>query len=207
MPEATEEPLSARANRRSAGPVGRPGLPLVPGDRLQMTRIQGVAGCRIRPCNASWPVGAGSAAIRRPCGWSPARQGKWRNTSGAWATEDAEGVRRRVVWALIVVLAHSRQASSGPPTARGKTDSRAGSGRAFFRRSPLSRHRQLPRRGRGGRRPASPAHPRFQEYSQHRGFIADPARVRQRTNHGLSVPSPTCGSASSRAAASRIWLT
>ena len=78
--------------------------------------------------------------------------------------EDAETGRRRTVWALIVVLAYSRHCFVWPTFNQKLEDVVDGleAAWAFFGGIPqLSRHRQLPRRGRGRRRSASPAHPRF----------------------------------------------
>ena len=78
--------------------------------------------------------------------------------------EDAETGRHRTVWSLIVVLAYSRHCFVWPTFNQKLEDVVDGLEAALgvLRwRSPLSRHRQLPRRGRGRRRTASPAHPGF----------------------------------------------
>ena len=77
-----------------------------------------------------------------------------------------------------LLQAQLRLAHTQPETAGG--DRRPGSGLGVLRRRPqVPGHRQLPRRGGGCRRALHPRLTRgFLEYSQHRGFITDPARVR-----------------------------
>ena len=157
-------------------------------DRLQLTRILellGEQGCRVSYTSLrrfiqrrNWQSRS-RTTVRMETEWRRVRWRSW--TSGAWATsEDAETGRRRTVWALIVVLAYSSTVSCGPPSTRSwKTSSmgwrRLGRSSVAF---PLSRHRQLPAAVAG----ADALHPRltrgFLEYSQHRGFICDPARAR-----------------------------
>ena len=95
--------------------------------------------------------------------------------------DDPETGRRRVVWALIVVLAHSRHSFVWPTFSQKLVDVIDGleAAWAFFEGVPkylvidnfpaavAGPDRLHPRLTRG-----------FLEYSQHRGFIADPARVR-----------------------------
>lgn len=94
---------------------------------------------------------------------------------------DAETGRRRVVWALIIVLGHSRHSFVWPLLRQQTGDVIEGleSAWAFFGGMP--RYLVL------DNFPASVAGPdalnprltrAFLEYSQHRGFIVDPARVR-----------------------------
>ena len=96
------------------------------GDRLQVTRILELLAAR--GCRVSYPSLQRFMARR---GWQRRDPRTVRMESSAQGEvaeldfgrlgyiEDAEGVRRRVVWALIVVLAHLGTALSGPPTARG----------------------------------------------------------------------------------------
>ena len=119
--------------------------------------------------------------------------------------EDPE-TGRRTVWALIVVLAYSQHCFVWPTFNQKLEDVVDGleAAWAFFGGVPnYLVIDNFPAAVAG----ADALHPRlsrgFLEYSQHRGFIADPARVRHpRTSPRWSEASNTCGSASSRAAAS-----
>ena len=76
--------------------------------------------------------------------------------------QDPETGRRRTAWALIVVLAYSRHSFVWPTFSQKLEDVIAGlgGGLGLLRRRPqVPGHRQLPRRGRGGRRVAPQAHP------------------------------------------------
>ncbi len=95
--------------------------------------------------------------------------------------EEPETSRRRVVWALIVVLAYSRHSFVWPTFSQKLVDVIEGveAAWAFFEGVPnYLVIDNFPSAVAG----VDPLHPRltrgFLEYSQHRGFIADPARVR-----------------------------
>ena len=95
--------------------------------------------------------------------------------------EDPEMGRRRVVWALIVVLAYSRHSFVWPTFSQKLVDVIEGleAAWAFFEGVPnYLVIDNFPAAVAG----PDPLHPRltrgFLEYSQHRGFISDPARVR-----------------------------
>ena len=96
--------------------------------------------------------------------------------------EDPETGRRRTVWALIVVLAYSRHSFVWPTHGQKLEDVIAGleASWAFFGGIPKYLVvDNFPAAVAG----ADALHPRltrgFLEYSQHRGFITDPARVRR----------------------------
>ena len=95
--------------------------------------------------------------------------------------EDAETGRRRVVWALIIVLSYSRHSFVWPTFSQKLVDVIEGleAAWAFFEGVPKYLViDNFPAAVAGPDR----LHPRltlgFLEYSQHRGFITDPARVR-----------------------------
>ena len=95
--------------------------------------------------------------------------------------DDPETGRRRVVWALIVVLAYSRHCFVWPTFSQKLVDVIEGleAAWAFFEGVPgYLVVDNFPAAVAG----PDPLHPRltrgFLEYLQHRGFIADPARVR-----------------------------
>ena len=200
-PEATEEQLSRLAAISQSGPR-RPSAPtdalLAPwadqvyrwftGDRLQMTRIQELLAAR--GCRVSYPSLQRFMARR---GWQRRDSKTVRMEPSAPGEvaeldfgrlgyiEDAEGVRRRVVWALIVVLAHSRHGFVWPTYSQRLEDVIAGLEAAWAFFGGVPRYLVIdnfPAAVAG----ADALHPRltrgFLEYSQHRGFIADPARVR-----------------------------
>ena len=94
--------------------------------------------------------------------------------------DPAEG-RRPVVWALIIVLSYSRHCFVWPTYSQKLDDVIAGLEAAWAFFGEMPRHLVIdnfPCRGCG----TDPLHPRltrvFLEYSQHRGFIVDPARAR-----------------------------
>ena len=95
--------------------------------------------------------------------------------------QDPETGRRRTVWALIVVLAHSRHSFVWPTFSQKLEDVIAGLEAAWAFFGGIPRYLVIdnfPAVVAG----ADALHPRltrgFLEYSQHRGFITDPARVR-----------------------------
>ena len=95
--------------------------------------------------------------------------------------EDPETGRRRVVWALIIVLTYSRHSFVWPTFSQKLVDVIEGleAAWAFFEGVPnYLVIDNFPVAVAG----VDPLHPRltrgFLEYSQHRGFISDPARVR-----------------------------
>ena len=95
--------------------------------------------------------------------------------------EDPEAGRRRAVWALIIVLTYSRHSFVWPTFSQKLVDVIEGleAAWAFFEGVPKYLViDNFPAAVAG----VDPLHPRltrgFLEYSQHRGFISDPARVR-----------------------------
>ena len=95
--------------------------------------------------------------------------------------EDPETGRRRAVWALIIVLTYSRHSFVWPTFSQKLVDVIEGleAAWAFFEGVPKYLViDNFPAAVAG----VEPLHPRltrgFLEYSQHRGFISDPARVR-----------------------------
>ena len=157
-------------------------------DRLQVTRILELLVAR--GCDVSY-ASVGRFIRRR--GWqrrSPTTVRMGESAPGDVAEmdfgrlglmDDPETGRRRVVWALIVVLAHSRHSFVWPTFSQKLVDVIDGleAAWAFFEGVPkylvidnfpaavAGPDRLHPRLTRG-----------FLEYSQHRGFITDPARVR-----------------------------
>ena len=96
--------------------------------------------------------------------------------------QDPETGRRRTAWALIVVLAYSRHSFVWPTFSQKLEDVIAGLEAAWAFFGGVPRYLVIdnfPAAVAG----ADALHPRltrgFLEYSQHRGFIADPVRVRQ----------------------------
>ena len=110
--------------------------------------------------------------------------------------------RRRVVWALIIVRSYSRHSFVWPTFSQKLVDVIEGleAAWAFFEGVPKTWSiDNFPAAVAG----VDPLHPRltrgFLEYSQHRGFILDPARVRHpRDKPRVERECPTCGSGSSR---------
>ena len=200
-PTPGEEQLSRLAGVSHSGPrrSGTPGQdPLEPwadqiyrwltGDRLQMTRIRELLA--MRGCPVSYP------SLRRFI-----LKRNWRRPSKVTVrmedtppgevaeadfgrlgmmTDPATG-RRRAVWAMVIVLCHSRHCFLWPMQRQTLEDVIAGleSAWAFF--GGIPKYLVI------DNFPAAvvdtdPLHPHltrgFLQYAQHRGFIADPARVR-----------------------------
>ena len=152
------------------------------GDRLQLTRIQELLAAR--GCRISY------SSLHR---WI--RRRNWRRQSGTVRMEDTaeldfgrlglvhdpETGRRRTAWALVVVLAYSRHSFVWPTFSQKLEDVIQGLEAAWAFFGGVPRYLVIdnfPAAVAG----ADALHPRltrgFLEYSQHRGFIADPARVR-----------------------------
>ena len=201
-PGPTEEQLSRLATISQPGPR-HPEAPteelLAPwadqlyewlkGDRLQLTRIQELLGARgVRVSYASLL----RFVVRR--GWqqrTPPRTVRMEPSAPGEVAEvdfgrlgrllDPEAGRSRTVWALIVVLSHSRHCFVWPTYGQKLEDVIAGLEAAWSFFDGIPRYLVF------DNCPAAVAgpdalHPRltrgFLEYAQHRGFIADPARVR-----------------------------
>ena len=99
----------------------------------------------------------------------------------AFHLEDQKSGRRRAVWALLVVLAHSRHCFVWPTYGQKLEEVIAGLEAAWAFFGGIPKYLVIdnfPAAVAGADAP----HPRltrgFLEYSQHRGFITDPARVR-----------------------------
>ena len=110
-------------------------------------------------------------------------QGKWPSwTSGGWGfIDDPETGQHRTVWALIIVLSHSRHCFVWPTFSQKLEEVIAGLEAAWAFFGGIPKYLVIdnfPAAVAG----ADALHPRltrgFLEYSQHRGFITDPARVR-----------------------------
>ena len=157
-------------------------------DRLQVTRIHELLA--ERGCRVSYPS-VGRFIRRR--GWrrrstSTVRMGE--SAPGDVAEmdfgrlglmDDPEAGRRRVVWALIVVLSYSRHSFVWPTFSQKLVEVIEGleAAWAFFEGVPSYLVVDNFPAAVAGPDPLQPRLTRgFLEYSQHRGFIADPARVR-----------------------------
>ena len=157
-------------------------------DHLQLTRIQellGHRGCtsRTRRCGAScgrrvWKA----AAVDGAHGADAARRGgrDGFRTAGP-AAEPGDGQTPGVVWGLSIVLVYSRHSFLWPLVQQTVEATIEGLERAWaILPGPAQAvdHGQLSGRG-GGPDPLNPRPTRaFLEYSQARGFLLDPARVR-----------------------------
>ena len=157
-------------------------------DKLQVTRIHELLA--ERGCRVSYPS-VGRFIRRR--GWrrrstSTVRMGE--SAPGDVAEmdfgrlglmDDPEAGRRRVVWALIVVLSYSRHSFVWPTFSQKLVEVIEGleAAWAFFEGVPSYLVVDNFPAAVAGPDPLQPRLTRgFLEYSQHRGFIADPARVR-----------------------------
>ena len=158
-------------------------------DRLQVTRIHELLAAR--GCEVSYAsvgrfhpsAGLGRDEAPRRCGWRRAHQAKVAEMDFGrlGLIEDPETGRRRAVWALIIILTYSRHSFVWPTFSQKLVDVIEGleAAWAFFEGVPKYLViDNFPAAVAG----VDPLHPRltrgFLEYSQHRGFISDPARVR-----------------------------
>ena len=200
-PAADAEQLSRLAGISQSGPrrVATPGQDLLEpwadqiyqwltGDRLQMTRMQELLA--VRGCAVSYP------SLRRFI-----LKRNWRRLSKTTVrmedtppgevaeadfgrlgmiTDPATG-RRQAVWAMVIVLCHSRHCFVWPIQSQQLEDVIAGLEAAWAFFGGMPKYLVI------DDFPAAvvdtdPLHPRFTkgflEYSQHRGFIADAARTR-----------------------------
>ena len=158
------------------------------GDRLQVTRIHELLkarGCRVSYSSLrrfimkrNW--GRRSVRTVRMADTAP---GEVAEVDFGWLgmiTDPATG-KCRVVWALIIVLSYSRHCFVWPTHSQKLEDVIAGLEAAWVFFGGVPRYLVIdnfPAAVAG----ADPLHPRltrgFLEYSQHRGFVVDPARVR-----------------------------
>ena len=158
------------------------------GDRLQVTRVQELLA--ERGCPGSYASLHRFVARRNWRGRSRSTV-RMEDTAPGEVAEldfgrlglvpDPETGRRRTVWALIVVLAYSRHSFVWPTFSQNLEDIIAGLEAAWSFFGGIPRYLVMdnfPAAVVG----ADALHPRFTrgflEYSQHRGFICDPARVR-----------------------------
>lgn len=157
-------------------------------DRLQLTRIHELLGGR----GAEVSYTSLRRFVRKR-GWSRRRPVTVRMDGGEpgevaemdfgrlGLMDDPDTGRRRVVWALIIVLAYSRHMFVWPTFSQKLVDVIDGleAGWAFFDGVP--RYLVIDNFPAAVAGP-DPLHPKmtrgFMEYAQHRGFIVDPARVR-----------------------------
>ena len=199
---ATEEQLSGLAAIGQVGPrqVETPRQDLLEpwadqifqwltGDRLQMTRIRELL--EVRGCRVSYP------SLRRfilKRNWQRRSKTTVRmeDTPPGEVAEvdfgrlgmitDPETGRRRAVWALIIVLGYSRHSLVWPTHGQTLEDIIAGLEAAWAFFGGIPRYLVIDNCPPAVAVP-DPLHPRFTrgflEYSQHRGFIADAARVRR----------------------------
>ena len=201
-PAPTEEQLSRQAGVSRSGPR-QPEAPteelLGPWadqvfrwlnvERLQLTRIQELLAAR--GCQVTYSSLHRFVARRN---WRGRNRGTVRMVGSVpgevaeldfWRLgyiHDPEAARRRRVWALIVVLTYSRHSFFWPTFGQKLEDVIAGLEAAWAFFGGVARYLVIdnfPAAVAG----ADALHPRltrgFLEYSQHRGFITDPARVRQ----------------------------
>ena len=158
------------------------------GDRLQMTRIQELLSAR--GCSVSYTSlqrfvqrrnwrRRNSATVRMED--SPPGEVVELDFGRLGLIHDPATGRRRTVWALILVLGYSRHCFVWPTFSQRLEDVIAGLESAWASFGGIPRYLVMdnfPAALAG----ADSLHPRltrgFLEYSQHRGFIADPARVR-----------------------------
>ena len=158
------------------------------GDRLQLTRIRellAARGCEVAYSSLhrfvvrrNWR-GRGRSTVRM--GESVPGEVAELDFGRLGLIHDPETGRRRTVWALIVVLAYSRHSFVWPTYSQKLEDVITGLEAAWAFFGGVPRYLVIdnfPAAVAG----ADALHPRltrgFLEYSQHRGFITDPARVR-----------------------------
>lgn len=157
-------------------------------DRLQLTRIHellGGRGCEVSYSSLRRFVGKRGWSRRRPVtvrmeGGEPGEVAEM-DFGRLGLMDDPETGRRRVVWALIVVLAYSRHMFVWPTFSQKLVDVIEGLEACWAHFDGVSRYLVIDNFPAAVAGP-DPMHPRmtrgFLEYAQHRGFIVDPARVR-----------------------------
>ena len=158
------------------------------GNRLRVTRIQELL--EARGCTVSY-TSLRRFIRKRNWGRRSVRTVRMADTEAGEVAEadfgrlgmitDPTTGRRRVVWALIIVLSYSRHCFVWPMYSQKLEDVIAGLEAAWAFFGGVPRYLVIdnfPAAVAG----ADPLHPRltrgFLEYSQHRGFVADPARAR-----------------------------
>ena len=158
------------------------------GNRLRVTRIQELL--EARGCTVSY-TSLRRFIRKRNWGRRSVRTVRMADTEAREVAEadfgrlgmitDPTTGRRRVVWALIIVLSYSRHCFVWPMYSQKLEDVIAGLEAAWAFFGGVPRYLVIdnfPAAVAG----ADPLHPRltrgFLEYSQHRGFVADPARAR-----------------------------
>ena len=176
--------------------MGRPGVRTA--DRLQVTRIHELlaavdARSRTRRGGGSSAAGLAETKRRVADGGERTRRGGGDGLRSSGLIEDPETGRRRAVWALIIVLTYSRHSFVWPTFSQKLVDVIEGleAAWAFFEGVPnYLVIDNFPAAVAG----VDPLHPRltrgFLEYSQHRGFISDPARHprdKPRVERGVNV--------------------
>ncbi len=157
-------------------------------ERLQLTRIQELLAAR--GCRVAYSSLHRFVARRNWRGRSRSTVRMVESVPGEVAEldfgrlgfiHDLETGRRRTVWALIVVLAYSRHSFVWPTFSQKLEDVIAGLEAAWAFFGGVTRYLVIDNFP-GAVAGADALHPRltrgFLEYSQHRGFITDPARVR-----------------------------
>ena len=158
------------------------------GDRLTVTRIQELLAAR--GCTVSY-TSLRRFIRRRNWGRRSVRTVRMADTAAGEVAEadfgrlgmitDPATGRRKVVWALIIVLSYSRHCFVWPTHSQKLEDVIAGLEAAWVFFGGVLRYLVIDNFPAAVAGP-DPLHPRltqgFLEYSQHRGFVADPARVR-----------------------------
>ena len=158
------------------------------GDRLQVTRIQELLAAR--GCVVSY-TSLRRFILKRNWGRRGIRTVRMADTEPGEVAEadfgrlgmlqDPVTGRRRAVWALLVVLSYSRHCFVWPMHQQKLEDVIAGLEAAWSFLGGIPRYLVVDNFPAAVAGP-DPLHPRFTqgflEYSQHRGFVADPARVR-----------------------------
>ena len=200
-PVATEEQLSRLAAMGQVGPrrVEMPSQDLLEpwadqiyqwltGDRLLLTRIHELL--LVRGCAVSYSS-LRRFIVKRNWGRRSVRTVRMADTAAGEVAEvdfgrlgmitDPATGKRRVVWALIIVLSYSRHCFVWPTHSQKLEDVIAGLEAAWAFFGGVPRYLVIDNFPAAVAGP-DPLHPRltrgFLEYSQHRGFVADPARVR-----------------------------
>ena len=158
------------------------------GDRLKVTRVQELLearGCKVSYTSLrrfirkrSW--GRRSIRTVRMADTDPSEVAEVDFGGLGMITDPATG-KRKVVWALIIVLSYSRHCFVWPTHSQKLEYVIAGLEAAWAFFGGVPRYLVIDNFPAAVAGP-DPLHPRltrgFLEYSQHRGFVADPARVR-----------------------------